>query len=207
MASGAFGLINGVNAVSGWTVNDAINPQTYSASNTRQGTYRGGGIREWNGSFNGLGGIPSVMPNQTFTFAGYTTPTTGVEGTNGITYTGQAICRQVSISWNWNNNSALTWSAQFQGLPGLGIADGAPTLDTSVLDLAISCPTDLKYMDSATETSIPALANATLTISAALSREANSSTRSGGVCYASYSAGTIDWTISAQWQRKSFICW
>ena len=193
MPSGRFGLIDGLSTVEAWELSDAKGADTYVASNTRGGTVRGGGIRSWSGSFRGRGTIPPVMPNEVYPFDGYTSPTTGVEGTDGIVYSGNVLVTQISLTWNWATNLIFAWTAQFQGFPGLTIASATPTLDASIPPTASACGTSITY---GADIEIPKLTQATLTITANVSSEANSSTTSGGECYTSPTPGPIDWTLA-----------
>lgn len=198
MGSGRFGLVNGLSRVSNWQVNDSKNADAYQSSNTAAGTARGGGVRDWNGSFSGQGGSPPVMPNQEFLFEGYTEPDNGVLGGDGLVYTGQAIVSQVAITWNWTNNQLLRWSANFAGKPGLTFARATPTVDTSALADEFACGTYFEYGvdDAVVDIEIPALTSATLTITANLAPASNSSTRSGGECFIDRTPGNIDWNLS-----------
>ena len=199
MASGLFGLVsnNGVplSTVINWNLTETKTADAFVASNTFQGTQRGGGIRAWSGNFTGKGHTPPVMPNQLFEFEGYTSPTTGVEGTAGPTYSGPAICSGVTINWDFVANAILNWSADFVGLPGLTIADVVPTLDVSLPFNEGTCLTKATY-EGATATEIPALTSIALNITAGLATEANSSTIFDGECWSSASAGPIDWTVA-----------
>lgn len=194
MASGYLGLVNNQDSVKNWTVDDTKTADSTVTSATAGGTLRAGGIRSWSGGFEGSGGLPPVMPGESFLFEGYTTPTTGVEGTDGIIYTGTALVNQVTIVWNFATNTILAWTVAFNGQPGLTFPSGAPVLDVSIPNFAPTCPT--KIVVDATEVEIPFVTTITLTISMALVQEANSGTKSGGDCWTMWSPGAIDWTLA-----------
>lgn len=203
MASGIYGLVNnGTSAfstVEQWTINDTKTSDSYSASNTYNGVVRGGGIRMWDGSFQGRGVVPPVMPGEGFLFEGYTEPTSGTEGDTGITYTGTAIVNSITMTWDWTANTVFQWVVNFNGLPPLSIATGVPELDVTIPSIGTPCTTHWEYESDTPETylEIPALTTATLTITSALAAQANSDTAAlGGECYMSYKKGPIDWTLA-----------
>lgn len=203
MPSGIFGLVEdatgALSTVESWTLNDTKSSDSYSASNTLNGVVRGGGIRTWDGSFIGKGAEPPIMPGESFTFKGYTEPTSGTEGETGITYEGPAICSQVTAVWNWATNTILAWTVTFSGNPGLTIATAVPTLDASIPTVGATCGTKVEYALSTAPTvfiEIPAVTQATLSISSTLASEANSSTFANGECWMGHSKGPIDWTLA-----------
>ena len=199
MPSGIYGLVDGISTVENWNINDTRTSDSYVASNTLNGTVRGGGIRAWDGGFSGRGNTPPVMPGEEFNFKGYTEPTSGTEGDTGITYDGQALVNSVTVSWNWATNLILGWTVSFNGLPGLTYATAIPVLDTTIPTIGASCGTKVEYATTAAPTifnEIPAITQATLTITSTLASEANSSTVAGGECWMGYSKGPIDWTLA-----------
>ena len=208
MAGGRFGQVllgsgtNPASTVENWNLTDTKTGDSYVASNTLGGTQRGGGVRSWSGSFAGRGGTPPVLPNQEFLFYGYTYPTTGTELNDGIVYSGQAICSQVVINWNWQANQIYSWTADFQGGNstgvGLTIGEQATELDTSIPPVESPCNNHILYAstDIKPATTIPNTVSAALTITAALSTESNSSNFSGADCWTRSLAGPIDWNLS-----------
>ena len=199
MPSGRHMVIDGVPRAINFTLNDTKTSVATPATNTRGGTERGGGIREWNGTFGARGGDPlDFMPNHEFTFEGYFAPDNGIEGGDGIAGTGPATIQQTVINWNWGTNERINWTANYQGGVGLTYPRVTPTLDNAASVDDFACGTFFEYSidDGVTFIEIPALASATLTFTSALVRESNSSTRSGGDCFARYLPGIIDWTLS-----------
>jgi len=197
MASGRFGVVNGMSTVENWNLSESKTADSYVASNTYAGTVRGGGITRWSGSFNGKGAIPPVMPNESFLFEGYTAPDDGTEGSAGTVYGGQAIVSSVSINWDWTQNDILSWTVNFNGgtpaAPELTISTKTIPLDTTIPPTVSACGTVITY---GADIEIPALASATLTFTAALSSEVHSGTQ----CYETWTPGALDWTLTANQQ-------
>lgn len=196
MPSGILGVVNGMTTVESWTLTESKTSDSYVASNTLIGTQRGGGIRTWNGSFNGRGTTPPAMPGETFAFVGQTAES--APGTSGQ-YSGDALVSSVSLTWDWATNTILAYTVDFAGQPGLAYAEAATIVDGSIPYVGATCGTKVEYATTAAPTTfieIPSVTTATLTITSALSSEANSSTIADGTCWTANSAGPIDWTVS-----------
>ncbi len=204
-----FGLVNtavlnpptpatAMSTVGSWDLTDTKTGDSYVASNTLQGTQRGGGIRIWNGSISGRGNQPPLMPNDERQFTGYTEPANGQEGSDGITYVGPIICQQIVQNWNWQANQMFDWGITYNGNPGLIIAEGPIVLDESIPPVESACINRIMYASTNIKpaTEIPKAVSASLTISAALATEANSSTTFNNECYQKSTPGNIDWTLS-----------
>lgn len=182
--------------VKNWTLNQTANPESRVYSGTRYGTQRIPGFIDTTGSFEGFGGIPPLFVGDSFTFFGYTAPTSGVPCTPGCAYHCSAIVDSLSITWNWTaENRGVNWSASFA-------ANSAVTTLASFddpCDDAVYCdpnPCDLELIlknpcsaDAVVEWCN--LVSATLTFTSALDRFSNSST----ACQILSLAGNLDWTL------------
>ena len=192
-ASGKYATVNGLGSLMEWSANDTRDGNAYVTSNTRCATGRGGGISDVSGTLSGKGGKPPVFPNETFAFQGYTAPNNGVEGGDGLIYSASMICRQITVTWNWVNNELLTWSAELAGRSSLSFADGAPYDDTTPVPIDYPCGQFLSYDGI----EIPAISQATLTITANLFETSNSSTRDANGCFIDRGPGPLDWSLTA----------
>ena len=222
MPSGRFGTVatdgNAVSTVENWNITDSLNAQAYTASNTQGGTDRDGGIVDWNGSFQGKGALPPVLPNDIFEFKGYTAPSNNQLGGTGYVYTGDAIVRSVAINFNYQANELITWTAQIASRSSLSFPIEAPIMDLTAPSSEFTCGTFIAYTTDPAGSftgvnnndgngggtpypnggiEIPALTSATLTITANLAESSNSSTRDPNGCFILRDPGNIDWTLSA----------
>lgn len=119
--SGALGVVGlsastALSTVRNWTLNQQIADLTYAASNTKAGTARLDGLLTWGGSFLVNGGTPPLMPRELFNFYGFTGSTTGVIGTTGPLYQGQARCDSVAITWDWATGAIVASTINFTGI-------------------------------------------------------------------------------------------
>ena len=87
--SGEGGAVDGINTVRNWKCNTSAELQAYIASNTKGGTGRKAGNKDWSGSYDAYGHTPVKMPGDGFTFKGTMEGTKGVEGV--------ALCDSVEI--------------------------------------------------------------------------------------------------------------
>lgn len=185
--SGKFGMVNGQSAVRNWSVNLTSAPKKYVASHTAQGPGRKRGIQDWTGSFGCYGGKPIIMPGDTFTFAGFTAPTTGVEATNGDVYSGSAIVDSVALTWNYETGDIISHVVNFGG-NGAWAKTASHYEDATDPDLNecidISAKVDGETLDNVTQI--------TLTITAENKTYVNSSTAG----WTKRLAGTIDATLA-----------
>lgn len=194
--SGKYGVVNGKTTTRQWSINDNHAPKRYRASNTKNGAGRRNGIRSWSGSFNQYGAVPSVMPGALFTFSGYTAPTTGVLGTNGLIYTGTAIVDSVVITWNWGSGDILSMVTNFSGHLDLASSEAGALTDATAPTVPPICGTKITYDDTG-DVEWENLLQATLTISAENQSYVNSSTG----CWTGKTPGPIDWTASVTEQE------
>ena len=190
--SGRYGAVNGMSTVRNWVLNETTTPAEYRASNTRAGTGRKEGVYDYNGSFEGYGGVPPIMPSEYFDFVGFTAPTSGIFGTIGATKQAvNAIVQSVTINWDWTTGGLLDWVVNFAAGEPLIITDGtATTTDLSLPAVQIVCPTKITLTNN--NTLWPNLTRASLTITANNPSFVNSSTqgRTGR------RAGNVDWNAS-----------
>jgi hypothetical protein len=142
--SGKYGAINGLSTVRNWNAAITNTPFSYSASNTRAGTGRNRGIRDWTGSFQQLMHTPNVVPGEIFTFEGFLAPTTGDYGTAGPAKTGSAIVQSVVIVWAWDTNEPINCTVNFAGVTPLEDATATIT-DLTIPDMEIPEGKFLKY--------------------------------------------------------------
>lgn len=111
-----------------WTLNPVATPEARVYSGTRFGTQRIPGQVDYSGSFEGFGGRPPLFVGDSFTFIGYTAPTSGVPCTPGCAYIVPAMVNTLSITWNYTaENRTVFWSVGFQ-------ANGTPTVNTTFDD-------------------------------------------------------------------------
>jgi len=192
-ASGDNASVNGLGSLMSWGITDVQAGNAYVTSNTAGGTGRGGGIANVSGVLAGKGGNPPVFPNQIFAFQGYTAPDNGVAGTNGTIYSAAMICQQITINWNWRNNELISWTANLLGRSTITTSTGAPFEDTTPVSEDYTCGQFLSYNGI----EVPAIGQATLTISANLFETSNSSTRDANGCFILRGPGPLDWTLNA----------
>lgn len=190
--SGKYGVVNQMTRVRNWVLNETTSPARYRASNTKGGTGRAAGTYDFTGSFEGYGGVPPVMPSEYFDFAGYTAPTTGAYGTNGVTKSANyAIVESVTINWSWETGDLLDWVVNFAAGQPLIIteATGSDT-DTANFDPPLVCGTKVTLTEA--NTVWPNITRASLTILAENPSYVNSST-SGKT---GRRPGVIDWNAA-----------
>lgn len=196
--SGKFGVVDGVSTMMSWSVNETNNTNRYRASNTRAGSARNIGARDWSGSFNVLG-VPTVMPGDVIDFIGYIGPSTGVEATTGKTREGQAIVESVAITWDFAANKPIFSAVNFGGHLALSHGTGiyGDETDPSIYDVE---GLELTYGADALgagTTVIPGITQAVLTFKTDLQTYVNSSTDG----WTGRIAGPIDWTLALTQQE------
>ena len=191
--SGSNASVDGIGSLMQFTITDTIAGNAYVTSNTRGGTGRGGGIADVTGTLAGKGGRPAVFPNQEFDFAGYVAPNNGLAGTDGQINSARMICRQITVNWNWRNNELISWTADPAGQPTVTATTGAPFEDVTPVSEDYTCGQFMSYNGE----EIPAIGQATLTITANLFETSNSSTRDANGCFILRGAGPLDWTLNA----------
>lgn len=193
--SGKLGLVNGINGIKNWSLEESIANFAKVTSATECGTERNSGVKSWSGSFDIDTHTPpaTLIPGLTFAFAGYTGPTTGVEGTNGQLFTGTARVDSVTINWPIQAGEDIMSSVSFTGDGVLtSNASGSPTLDVSQPALIPTCGTKLDYGAAASEVELADVLDMNLTFTAGNSTY-NSSSSS---CWTKTVPGPIDWSLS-----------
>ena len=191
--SGNNAAVNGLGGLMSWTLTDVQAANPYVTSNTAGGTGRGGGIADVTGTLAGKGGNPPVFPNQDFLFEGYVGPDNGVAGTDGQIYSAEMICRQITVNWNWRNNELISWTADLAGRSTVTPSTGAPFEDTTPVPEDYTCGQFISYNGI----EVPAIGQATLTITANLFETSNSTTRDANGCFILRGPGPLDWTFNA----------
>lgn len=111
--SGKFGVVNGQSTVKSWQISETSATKKIVASNTKGGSKRRRGTRDWSGNFVQYGLVPTLRPGEKFTFEGYTAPGNDVLGANGRTYSGPAIVDSIAIAVNWASNDPITVTVNF----------------------------------------------------------------------------------------------
>jgi hypothetical protein len=198
--SGKFALVDGIDTVRNWTINEQQAPARGIASNTAFGPLRRVGVRSWSGSFTRYGGLPLLMPGDLFTFKGYGAPVTDVVGEDGMVYDGQAMVGSVGLAWDWQGAGLLVETYNFAGHLELSKDDSAPAfLDASLPSPNESCGTKIQYsVGGGAYTDFENLTAAQLNIQCALQAYVNSST----VNWTGQKAGPIDWNMSLSQQDE-----
>lgn len=200
---GKFGIVNGISSVRQWTIQDQISLLKAVNSATKGASARRKGIRSWNGSYNAYGGLPSVMPGESFTFAGYTAPNDDVLASDGVKYSGTAFVDSVAITWNFQTGDILSHVTNFTGHLALTVASAAVITDATSPDLQETCGLKIQYDPlSGTFVDWGNVTQVTLTISAANQKYVNSSTNLSGICWTGVKAGVLDWTLSVGEQEN-----
>ena len=188
--SGKFGVVNGVDTVRNWSVNDQQTSNRFVASNTRGGSGRRRGVRSWAGSFGGFGGQPAVLPGEFFTFEGFTAPDNDASGT-GEVWSGTAYVDSMSMVWNWASGSLLEWTINFSGHLALSHASGSLD-DVTIPDPEEVCGTRITYPTTEWQN----LAQATFNLQCPSVQYVNSSSVVSGVCWTGRKKGIFDWTLA-----------
>jgi len=189
--SGKMGAVNGQSTVRNWQINDTASSVGFRASNTQCGMARKKGVRSWAGSFSGNGGLPAVLPGQLFQFQGFTAPDSGVAGTAGLTFSGQAIVDSLAITWDWNANEIIQHTVNFSGHLNLTEANGTVSDATTVV--APSAANATLSVDGA---DILNYVNANLNVVANNQSYVDSSTIIAGTTWTGRKAGGIDWNAA-----------
>lgn len=190
--SGKFATVNGMSTVRNWTIVDDITNPKYTASNTLGGTGRQSGVQSWNGSFAFYGGLPLVLPGESFAFLGYTAPDDDISGV-GMRGSGNAVVDSVVVTYNWSNGDIISSVANFTGDLDLTWLAGVQVVDATVPNVPSVCGAKIETSDDgAAFTVLPNVTQAVLTISAANQKYVNSSTN----CWTGVKPGPIDFTLA-----------
>jgi hypothetical protein len=106
-----------VSTVTNWTIDNSMEIQSYTASNTSGMAAKLPGLRSANGSFAGLGGIPPILPGEEFVFEGFTGGM-NADGdmdpeADGNIYKVRALCTQATITLNYGTFEPINWQVTF----------------------------------------------------------------------------------------------
>lgn len=207
--SGKFGVVNGVDTVRNWSIEDAHDVKTYVASNTKFGTGRKTSVESWSGSFSPYGHTPVWMPGDDFSFVGYTGPDSQLPGGTGLRYSGTARVGQVTVNWGWQGGEIINHQTNFSGHLALtATAAGAAVSDLVVPRVPTVIGTKIDYStDGNVWTEWTNLLSATLTLTCALQAFVNSSTVVSGRLWTGQRPGPLDWTLAVNEQdnRRSLF--
>jgi len=199
--SGKFAIVNGKSTMRGWTITHRSTNQPSVASNTRGGTFRLPGIRDWTGQVRLYGGMPAAMPNDVFTFTGFTAPDNDI-GANPMTgeiYSGSCMVEQVVIRWNWASADPVNHEISFGANGALTLSDASQATDATAPQMAVLCglhPTFIDVTGGSAAAQIPNVTDITLTIKAAVKPFVNSTTNNDTF----RKAGPIDFTLAVRVQ-------
>lgn len=120
--NGILGAINNVHTVRDWRVGLTSNLQDFVASNTKRMTGNVSGNQDWSGSFSCYGGLPCVMPGETFTFLG------SYDGVKGCS--GDALIDDIEITIDIEGSRPIAYTANFSGNGPLNTGADAAVTDT-----------------------------------------------------------------------------
>jgi len=131
--------------VRNWVYNITANPELRVYSGTRFGTQRISGFVDSTGTFSGFGANPPLFAGDSFTFIGYTAPTSGVPCSPGCAFSVPAFVDSLNINWNFTQeNRGVNWTINFSSdgdetdLPTFDDpCDDAVYCDDNVCDLVI----------------------------------------------------------------------
>ena len=190
--SGKYGVVDGYGSVYNWSINDNQQLAAVIDSSTDVATNRVAGIKSWDGSFGQNLGQPSVLPGTFFTFTGFTAPDDGLPTGTGTVYTGNALCSQAVMNWDWAGGNVLTAELTFLGNLGLTLST-ANHADATVSNPLSICGTKIEFSSNGTDwTELLNISTASLTLSVATSDYVNSSTS----CNTGRKSGPKDWTAA-----------
>lgn len=195
--SGKFGVVNGQTTVRNWNLSNSMTPATFVASNTKFGTGRRAGVRDWTGSYAQYQGEPSVLAGESFAFQGYQGPDDGVSGA-GHSYSGNAVVLSNTINWNMQGGALVDSVTNFGGdLALAGPTSGAEISDATFPAVEEVCATLIEHStDGVAWTPLDDWTVASLTLTSAVQAYVNSSTG----CNTGRKSGPLDWTASVTLQ-------
>jgi len=113
--SGKFGAVDSVTTVRNWGIEQISASQPFVASNTKGGTGRRRGVKDWSGQYSCYGHTPPAMPGEFFDFEGYTAPDNDTWGANGLTYYGNAIVDSIALTLNFESSELFNFQTSFSG--------------------------------------------------------------------------------------------
>lgn len=196
--SGKFGALNGISCVRRWSITDLMEIRRVVASNTGGGSGRSKGLQDWNGSFDVYGGHPEVLPGSIFAFSGYVGPDDGVQGSNGLVYSGNALLTQLTINWDFVGSTPINCSGTFGGSGILSSAQAAPITDTTPVPDFDTCQLKFEIGPESSEQLWKNITTASLTLQCDEQVVANSSSN----CWKLRRGGPKDWTLSVNLESE-----
>lgn len=197
MHTGKQGVLDGVSSVSDWSISESQATERIVASNTRGGSARTKGVKDWTGSYTAFGGKPAIVPGQIFDFKGQLFPTSGVEGGAGPGYEASALLEQIVINWNFETGAPITHTGTIGGNGELEYKTDLELLDESTLQKVSSCDTKIQLGAEGSETDWDGITTAALTLSV----DPVTSAASGGGCWTKRAANAKNWGFTARLQN------
>ena len=192
--SGKYAAVNGVSTVRNWQASQTMAGKAYVASNTKGGTGREKGNKDWTGSYQQYAGIPAAMPGDTISFEGYVAPANGSSG-SGPTWQGSAIVASIAAMWNWENADILQVNTNIEANGALTLGTAESVADDSAPSIYSPIGIPVKVLNgfsSGSFAAIPNVTQMTLNILSATKAYVNSSTNGN----TQRDAGPIDWNAS-----------
>lgn len=196
--SGIYATIQDVVALRQWTIDEGFTTNSQVASNTAQGTNRTKGIYEWSGNYQAWGATPAKMPGDVFTGEFYKAPDAAGDPDNGEIFTGTCVVNSVAITWDFTTNQVISHQVNFGGSGDLAVSAGAWVEDTGAWAEPTPCLGKVVSYNGTTESVIPHITQAVLTITREMVSSVNSGTSGGsGKCLTIRKPGAaVDWTLS-----------
>ncbi len=184
--SGVGGAVNTISTVRTWRINSEADLQAFVASNTKAGTGRLAGNKDWNGQYTAYGHTPIKMPGEAFAFVG--------NMSNGKGASGTAIVDSVEIVWDIEAGAPIAHTVSFSGNGALTLG-AAAAADESVLTVLSSIGTKVELAPVlATPVYIELLDIRTITLTITASNQSYVSSSTAGET--KRTEGNIDATLA-----------
>lgn len=189
-----------------WRFSGTAFPRIKRYAGLRFGTQRSPGFIEYRGSFQGFGAYPPLFPGDTFTFFGYTAPTSGIACTPGCVYYTVALVDTLTIQWNWvAEDPTVSWTIGFSSNSDLttNLAFDDPCDDNVFCDES-ACNLGLRLFDPCDENAPVEFCNltrATLTFTSSNISYSNNSTN----CLIRREIGNLDFRLEVVDQNPCVI--
>lgn len=193
--SGIAGLVDGKTHVRNWSINSSADLQRIVASNTKGGSTRLAGNKDWSGSYAAFGHTPATMPGDSFTFEG------GIDLVNGAQ--GPAVCNEVEIVWDIESGAAIMHTVSFESNGALVLGPVTVTADISVPNPPSSIGTKVQVADPAASPSFAELTDVR-TITLRITRDNQSYVSSGTAGQTQRKSGNLDFALSISIYTDNF---
>jgi hypothetical protein len=182
-----------VDAIDNWVLTENNTPEDQVHSASAGGHNRSAGVSDWTANFSGFGGAPAFFPGDRVDLRLFTSPDTGVYGSNGREYSGFGYVDQLTIDWDWTAGGSIKYSAQVSadGCLATALVDAIDTLSECKYRMCTLVPQVATTCVAPSFVPWPNVKSASLTITADNQMFANSST----ACCTFRQAGNIDWTF------------